>query len=250
MSMDIGLIFSDDFPAPVAGQCFLLRTEKGVYTLGRNDERAHQYDIDVNNRHLSRQQAALTFHYNAFARSWQVSDAGLNDQGECIPYKNRCQVNGEFIPRNTDNMPDPVSIDPHDKRRIVIGGDPEMKILVVAECESTLDGEVDPFSDGLWGTEVWKKVHTEKEPPVEESEKKTAGLDLASIQSPYLKDFVALSRSTGQGLSDPTTRVATILSILSGLCIVLGLLVSYWVALQLGLFPQQTPQNPPERIEP
>ena len=248
--MDIGLLFSEKFPASVANQCFLLSSEKGVYTLGRNGEDQCRYDIDVQNRHLSRKQAALTFYYNAYAGGWQVSDAGINTQGDFVSYKNRCQVNGEFIPRNADNLPDPASIDPHDKKRILIGGDPEMKILVVSECEFTLDGDVDPFNDGLWGTEVWKKIPQPKEETTTEQSGKTAGLDLSTIQTPYLKDFVTISRSTGQGLSDPKTRMATIFSILSGLGIVLSLLASYWVALQLRLFPQQRPQNPPEQIEP
>lgn len=242
--MDIALLFSEDFPAQaIAGQCIPLRQGKGVYTLGRNDE-THHYDIDVQNQHLSRKQATLTFHYNAAIQAWQVSDAGFNHRGELVPYENRCQVNGEFIPRNEDDIPDPVTIDPEDKKRILIGGDTRTKILVLPECETTLDQAQDPFDGELWGTDIWQRVS--EQPDNDDEEGKTVGVDLGAIKNSYLRDLVVLSQATGHGLADPDTRLQTTMSILSAVGLLLSILCLYWIATILEIAPTPGPKYPAE----
>ena len=247
--MNIALLFDEKFPASIAGKCIPLLKGKGSYTLGRNDE-THKYDIDIQHRNLSRSQATITFHYNAAVMGWQVSDAGFNAQGTLVPYKNRCQVNGEFIPRNLSEIPDPVTIDPHEKKRILIGGNTDMKILVVAECESTLDQEHNPFEGNLWGTEVWRKISLDQE-PVEDQEDRTIGVNLNSLEIPYFIDFVVISSATGKGLSDPDTRVQTSLSIVSAIGFILCLLGLYWIAALLGIAQSAEPRQPDmENVEP
>ena len=220
--MDISLLFYSLFPDPeLAGACITLSKEKGVYTLGRNSPEV-TYDVNVNLNTFSRHQAALTFNYNAFTQSWEVLDAGLNINGVLASYANRCAVNGSLIPRNSKGVPDSVSIDPHGCRRILIGGDLNMRILVVADCEATLTGGGSPFEKDDWGLDLWKKVEVPSEEIRDEvDDQMTTGFTVEAIENIHLKNALVASHVAGSGfysvgskLADPKTRVQTLLAII------------------------------------
>lgn len=248
--MDIALLFSGNFPdKTVAGQCYVLRRDTGTYTLGRASD-GFTYDIDVQVQTFSRAQATLTFNYDAFTKSWMLSDAGIDQAGKLVPFKNGCQVNGTFVARNGRGIPDPHPIDPEFNKRILIGGDPNLKILVLPECEATLNNEVDPFDDGLWGDGLWEKVEKPKETDSELvkpfANAPTVGLNIDSIEDPRLRSFVAVSRATGHGLANPETRGQTILTLLSAAMFGFSAIVAIWILSYFGLNPfAQTPKQPP-----
>lgn len=255
--MDIAIRFAEDFSDPhVAGQCIVLSQAKGAYTLGRcplekgavprsspdpgsPDFKRFQpkFDIPVQVRYFSRSQATLTFSYDAFLQHWTVVDAGLNEDGVLVAYEKGCQVNGVFIPRNEGGVPDPQIIDSDHSKRILIGGDPSLKILVVPECETTLIGG-DPFQDGLWGDQVWSKISV-KEDPEEESGPETVSFSLNDIPDARLRGFIGLSNAAGKGLVNKETRWETLITFLAGFIFLGTTLLTVWALTEMGLNPFQ-----------
>ena len=231
MVTPIALRFSPDFPVATMRDWCVVLDGKPVFTLGRSSTDA-RYDIDVPYTVFTRDHAVLTFRYIENL-GWSVLDAGLDSDGNLIPYEYKAMVNGMLISRE-DKPLDPVTIDPHLNNRIMIGGHPDLKILVVAECFDTLP-PIDPFADPGWGVERMKKHDQGKDPAIAvehgDTEAHTASL---SIKNPYLNDLLIVSSKAGQGLADKETRASTALSILMGLLMAFAVTV---LALVLRLDP-------------
>lgn len=228
--MDVALKFYDNFPVKhLQGYCIILSRGKGEYTLGRSPQGgAVLYDIDVPMGIFPRGQAVLTFRYDSLG-FWTVVDAGRNADGDIINYPYGAMVNGEPIGRTGAGYPDACPIDPHGNRRILIGGHPDMRILVQATCDETL-ALVDPFEDEYWGDDKWKLKPLDKpaqartQGSVTLNDDATAALDLDSISNPALKTFIAVSTATGAGLANKQTRLST------GLSILVGIALTIWAA--------------------
>lgn len=262
--MPISLFFSDKFPVTyLQGYCVTLSEVKGVYTLGRSPENGPVlYDINVPVRIFSKDQAVLTFSYNAALKIWTVADAGLNRYtGELVGYKYQAAVNGTLIPRLSTGIPDPVAIDPNS--RILIGGDLDLRILVVSSCDFTSTCQ-DPFSDieFNWGIDNWQKSTTPAEiskselivdETVDDPDEKTVGLDITQINNPYIKTAVMVSTAAGEGLVNKQTRAKTVVSLL------LAFMFSLWALLMALLLKMESipwidapkpGESPPEKTTP
>jgi len=207
----IALLFSEKYPIPeVAGRCFPLYPDTGTYSIGRNGTKnasSYTYDISIPDSRLSRTKQSGAIFWNTSIRQWQILE-GVVVEGGYEPFPRGIFVNGQRIPIDARGYPDPVTINVGDK--ILIGGDPENKILVVPECESTLSTAGNPFAEDGWGDgypviEVFEQI--ELEPDEFPSTEMTTGLSIHDLQGHTRNIFIAGSLIKGQ-IGDASTRLA------------------------------------------